>query len=56
MQGMSRYSYCYTSSGRRRHHLDPTQAHMNHVHIELNWPGAKLRTSYWRSKFGRRYY
>ncbi len=53
--GMGPYSYCYKSNGRRRHHLDPTQAHENHVHIELNIPGAKLKTSFWESKFGRRY-
>jgi hypothetical protein len=55
MQGLGHYSYCYKDNGHRRHNLDPTQAHMNHIHIELNWPGAKHRTSFWRSKFGRRY-
>ncbi len=55
MVGLGPYSYCYTSHGHRRHNLDPTQAHMNHVHIELNWPGAKRKTSFWRSKVGRRY-
>ena len=47
--GLGNYSYCYTENGKRRHDLDRTQAHMDHVHIELNWPGARKRTSFWRS-------
>jgi hypothetical protein len=43
------YSYCYRKSGTRRRHLDRTQAHMDHVHIELNWPGAREQTSFWQS-------
>jgi hypothetical protein len=42
--GMERYSVC---QGHR--HVDPTTAHRNHVHIGLNWAGAKARTSFWRS-------
>ncbi|MFL5839078.1 MAG: hypothetical protein ACJ77Z_01330, partial [Thermoleophilaceae bacterium] len=34
-------------SGKRKAHLDPTQAHMNHVHIELNKLGAAMRTTFW---------
>jgi hypothetical protein len=41
------YSYCYTKRGKRKKHLDPTQAHMNHVHLELNLLGAKKRTTFW---------
>jgi hypothetical protein len=55
MHGMGPYSYCYKPNGHRRHGLDPTQAHENHVHIELNVPGAKKTTSFWRSPLGRRY-
>lgn len=55
MRTMGQYSYCYRDNGRRRHHLDPTQAHQNHVHIELNWPGAKKKTTFWRSPLGRSY-
>ncbi|MFL5895672.1 MAG: hypothetical protein ACJ76Z_11265 [Thermoleophilaceae bacterium] len=44
---MGDYSYCYTKSGKRKAHLDPTQAHMNHVHIELNKLGAAMRTTFW---------
>jgi hypothetical protein len=43
------YSYCYRRDGKLRKHLDRTQAHRNHVHIELNWAGALKRTSFWRS-------
>ncbi len=46
---LGRYSYCYTNNGKRKKNLDPTQAHVDHVHLELNWPGARKRTSFWRS-------
>ena len=52
--GLGHYSYCYTESGRRRKHLDPTAAHVDHLHIELSWPGARERTSFWRSRLARR--
>jgi hypothetical protein len=45
---MDRYSYCYNRRGKRRKHLDETQAHRNHVHIGLNRAGARKRTSFWR--------
>ena len=41
------YSYCYDKHGKRKHNLDPTQAHMNHVHIELNKRGAAKKTTFW---------
>jgi hypothetical protein len=41
------YSYCYGKNGKRRKNLDPTQAHMNHVHIELNLRGAAKKTTFW---------
>jgi hypothetical protein len=43
------YSYCYRRDGERRKHLNRTLAHRDHVHIELNWAGARKRTSFWRS-------
>lgn len=43
------YSYCYRRDGKRRKHLDRTLAHRDHIHIELNWAGARKRTSFWRS-------
>jgi hypothetical protein len=53
-ESMDRYDYCFTPAGKRRRHLDPTQAHRNHIHIELNWAGAKRRTSFWRSPLSTR--
>jgi hypothetical protein len=50
MHGLGEYSYCYKPNGERIHHLDATQAHQNHIHIELNWPGAKKKTSFWQSR------
>jgi hypothetical protein len=50
--GLGKYSYCYRPNGEKRHGLDPTAAHIDHVHIELNWPGARKRTSFWRSPLG----
>jgi len=43
------YSYCYRRDGKRRRHLNRTLAHRDHIHIELNWAGARKRTSFWRS-------
>ncbi len=45
------YSYCYRRDGKLRKHLDRTLAHRDHVHIELDWAGARKRTSFWRSPF-----
>lgn len=41
------YSYCYTKRGKRKKGLDATQAHIDHVHLELNVLGAKKRTTFW---------
>ena len=43
------YSYCYRRDGVRRRHLNRTEAHLDHIHFELNWAGARKRTSFWRS-------
>jgi hypothetical protein len=40
-------SWFGSSDGQRKKHLDPTQAHMNHVHIELNLRGAAKKTTFW---------
>ena len=45
--GWRRYSVCFDSHGHRRH-IDDTTAHRNHIHIGLNWRGAKKRSSFWR--------
>jgi hypothetical protein len=47
---LSPYSYCYRRDGKLRNHIDRTLAHRNHIHIELNWAGARKRTSFWRSR------
>lgn len=52
MSSLDKYDYCYRRDGVRRRNLNRTEAHMDHVHIELNWPGARMKTSFWR--WGRR--
>jgi hypothetical protein len=47
---MGRYSPCYTRRGRRRKRVNPTLAHRDHVHIGLNLPGARARTSFWKQR------
>jgi hypothetical protein len=42
--GMEPYSVCQGGG-----HVDPTTAHRDHVHIGLNWAGAKARSSFWKS-------
>lgn len=44
---MGDYSYCYTKRGKRKKKLDPTQAHIDHLHIELNLRGAAKKTTFW---------
>jgi hypothetical protein len=43
-----RYGYCYGRSGKRKKGLNPTAAHMDHVHIGFSKKGAAGRTSFWR--------
>ncbi len=43
--GLSSYSVC--RGGRKG--VDTTQAHIDHIHVELTRPAAKLKTSFWRS-------
>lgn len=38
----TRYGPC------RDRHVDRTTAHRDHVHLSLGWPGARMRTSFWR--------
>ena len=42
------YSPCYDKKGKPVK-IDDTTAHRNHVHIELNWAGARMQTSFWKS-------
>jgi hypothetical protein len=47
-EGLGRYDAC------NRKRVDRTTAHKDHVHIGLNWAGAKGLTSFWKSGFGGR--
>jgi len=40
------YSACYDSKGAPKQ-IDDTTAHRDHIHLGLNWRGAKMRTSFW---------
>jgi hypothetical protein len=44
--GMRPYSVCFDSKGRPKK-VDDTTAHRNHIHIGLNWPGARMKTTFW---------
>jgi hypothetical protein len=46
--GIDRYSACYNRHGTRRKHVDPTTAHIDHIHLGLSWTGARKQTSFWR--------
>jgi hypothetical protein len=46
---LDKYGYCFNRRGKRRKGLNRTEAHIDHVHIELNWAGARMRTSFWHS-------
>jgi hypothetical protein len=43
------YSPCFDKKGKPVK-IDDTTAHRNHVHIELNWAGARMQTSFWKSR------
>jgi hypothetical protein len=45
-EGMRPYSPCYDSKGRKKK-IDDTTAHRDHIHFGINWPGAKMRTTFW---------
>jgi hypothetical protein len=51
--GMRAYSVCFDKDGRRKT-VDDTSAHRDHVHFGLNWAGARMRSSFWRSQIARR--
>ena len=53
MERMDEYSYCYRGNGELRDDLERTAAHRDHVHIELNWKGAREQTSFWRRPLAR---
>jgi hypothetical protein len=43
------YAYCFGKSGKRKKRLNPTAAHMDHVHIGISKAGARGRTSFWQA-------
>jgi hypothetical protein len=45
--GLGPYSACYRNGHRIK--IDRTQAHKDHIHIELNRAGARKNTSFWQS-------
>jgi hypothetical protein len=47
-QDFGKYGYCYGRSGTRKKGLNPTAAHMDHVHIGFSKAGARGQTSFWR--------
>jgi hypothetical protein len=51
--GMRPYSVCFDSNGKRRK-VDDTSAHRDHIHIGLNWAGARMKTTFWQSSVARR--
>ena len=48
-EALGPYSVC---EGKAK--VDRTSAHRDHVHIGLNWAGAKAITSFWKSPLARR--
>jgi len=48
----SNYDYCYGRNGKRKKGLNPTAAHVDHIHIGFTKAGARGRTSFWRLALG----
>jgi hypothetical protein len=46
--GLRQYSACYDKKGRPRKNVDDSTAHRNHIHIGVNWAGARMQSSFWR--------
>jgi len=42
------YAPCFQVDGERRPGVDRTLAHRDHMHLGLNWAGARMRSSFWR--------
>jgi hypothetical protein len=49
-EGMRPYSACLDANGEPRPDVDRTLAHRDHVHLGLNWSGARARASFWRAR------
>jgi hypothetical protein len=50
---MGKYSRCYDGKGRRVR-VDDTNAHRDHIHLGLNWRGARMRSTFWQAQAARR--
>ena len=50
MPEFSRYAPCFGKKGKRRKRVDPTTAHVDHLHIGLTKAGAAGRTSFWAAR------
>lgn len=48
-----KYDYCFSRGGKRRKGLNPTAAHLDHVHIGFTRKGAAGRTSFWKTVLAR---
>ncbi len=46
----SRYSPCFSKSGKKRKRVDATTAHLDHLHIGLTKAGATAKTSFWTQR------
>ena len=46
--GLRPYSVCFDKNGKRKKGVDDTTAHRNHIHIGVNWAGARMQTTFWR--------
>ena len=45
---LGKYSACFGRNGKRKK-VDPTTAHRDHIHIELNKLGAAKKTTFWNA-------
>jgi hypothetical protein len=53
-EAIGRYALCrHRPHGRKRKPIDRTIEHLDHVHLGLNWAGARRRTSFWRYGYDR---
>lgn len=48
----SKYDYCFDRGEKRKKGLNPTAAHLDHVHIGFTKKGAAGRTSFWKLALG----
>lgn len=46
------YAYCFGKSDKRKKDLNPTAAHLDHLHIGFTKKGAAGRTSFWKAALG----